>query len=99
GDALPAEDKESTLTVDREKPITQEGIMTRGKGKLSLLAASLAVATALFWSQMLISPPVTQAAMDQGIDVVQITFNARKGLPSSDATYQRHIVLDRPNAY
>jgi hypothetical protein len=58
-----------------------------------LIAASLVVATGLFWARMLTSPPVTEAAMDPGIDVAEIAVP--KGLPSFDDTYQRHTgVLD-----
>ena len=70
------------------------------KGKLSLIAASLAVAAGLFWGGMLTSPPVAQAATNQGIDVTKLTVNAPKDLPSFDATYQRHLgVLDTLKAY
>jgi hypothetical protein len=69
------------------------------KGKLSLIAASvaasLALATALFWARMLISPPVTEAATIQGVEVGRLTFNASNDLPSFDDSYQRHTgVLD-----
>ena len=67
------------------------------KGKLSLIAVSvpLAVATGLFWARMLISPPVTEAATIQGVEVGQITLSASKDLPSFDDAYQRHTgVLD-----
>ena len=68
-------------------------------GKLSLIAASvaasLALATGLFWARMLISPPVTEAATIQGVEVGRLTLNASKDLPSFDDTYQRHTgVLD-----
>jgi hypothetical protein len=65
------------------------------KGKLSLIAASIAVATGLFWAKMLVAPPVTEAATYQGIDTAQVALNAPKNLPSFDAAYQRHVgVLD-----
>ena len=71
--------------------------MTR---KFSAIAASLVVATALFGARMLTSPPVAQAATNQGIDVTKLTVNAPKDLPSFDATYQRHLgVLDTLKAY
>jgi len=70
------------------------------KGKLVLIAASLAVVTGLFWGRMLTSPPVAQAATNPGIDVAKVTLNAPKDLPSFDATYQRHLgVLDTLKAY
>jgi hypothetical protein len=63
--------------------------------KLLLLAAALAVATGLFWSKMLIAPPVTQAATNHGLDVGQLALSAPKDLPSFEARYQRHLgVLD-----
>jgi hypothetical protein len=63
--------------------------------KLFGLAAALVVATGLFWSKMLIAPPVTQAAISQGLDVNQLTLNTPKDLPSFDDKYQRHLgVLD-----
>ena len=63
--------------------------------KLFGLAAALVVATGLFWSKMLIAPPVTQAAISQGLDVHQLTANTRNDLPSFDDKYQRHLgVLD-----
>jgi hypothetical protein len=71
----------------------EEGIMTNRK--LSLIAASLVVAVGIFTARMLISPPVTMAATNQGIDVAQMALNTPKDLPSFDATYQRHTgVLD-----
>jgi hypothetical protein len=66
-------------------------------GKLSLLVASLAVATGLFWARMLISPPVSEAATNAGVDPGQITRNASTTLPTFDSIYQRHTgVLDKP---
>lgn len=63
--------------------------------KLFGLAAALVVATGLFWSKMLIAPPVTQAAISQALDVNQLTLNPPKDLPSFDDKYQRHLgVLD-----
>ena len=75
-------------------PITKEGIMT--KRTFSMIAASLVVATGLFWARMLTSPPVAEAAMDNGIDVAEMVVP--KGMPSFDDTYQRHTgVLDTLN--
>jgi hypothetical protein len=66
-------------------------------GKLSLLVASLAVATGLFWARMLISPPVSEAATNAGVDPGQITRNAPTNQPTFDSVYQRHTgVLDKP---
>ena len=63
--------------------------------KLSFVGASLAVAIGIFAARMLISPPVTMAVSNQGIDVARMAFNAPNDLPSFDATYQRHTgVLD-----
>jgi hypothetical protein len=59
------------------------------------LAAALVVAAGLFWSKMLIAPPVTQAAISHGLNVHQLTPNTPKDLPSFDDRYQRHLgVLD-----
>jgi hypothetical protein len=44
---------------------------------------------------MLTSPPVSEAAMNTGVDVTRIEFNAPKNLPSFDDKYQRGTgVLD-----
>ena len=65
------------------------------KRKLSLLGASIAVATGLFWAKVLIAPNVTEAAMISGLDPEQISRIAGTGLPSFDDKYQRHTgVLD-----
>jgi hypothetical protein len=62
---------------------------------LFLFAAAFVVATGLFGARMLTSPPVSEAAMNPGIDVGQITFNAPNNLPSFDEGYQRYTgVLD-----
>jgi hypothetical protein len=63
--------------------------------KFFLIAAAFVVATGLFGARMLTSPPVSEAAMNPGINVGQVEFNAPKNLPSFDDTFQRHIgVLD-----
>ena len=63
--------------------------------KLLLLAAALAVATGLFWSKMLIAPPVTLAAISHGLDIAQLALSTPKDLLSFEARYQRHLgVLD-----
>ena len=65
------------------------------KRNLSLLGASIAVATGLFWAKVLIAPNVTEAAMISGLDPEQISLTAGRNLPSFDDTFQRHIgVLD-----
>ena len=65
------------------------------KRTLSLLGASLAVATGLFWAKVLIAPNVTEAATVSGIDAEQVALTASKGLPSFDDKNQRHMgVLD-----
>ena len=65
------------------------------KRNLTLLGASLAIATGLFWAKVLIAPNVTEAATVSGIDAEQVALTASKGLPSFDDTYQRHMgVLD-----
>ena len=67
--------------------------MTRNK--LTLLAASLAVATGLFWAKVLIVPPVTQAASIQSLDIDAMHGAASGDLPVFDDVYQRHTgVLD-----
>ena len=66
--------------------------MTR---KFSLIAVAFVVATALFWARMLTSPPVSEAALNTGVDVTRIEFNAPKNLPSFADKYQRGTgVLD-----
>jgi len=65
------------------------------KRNLSLLGASLALATGLFWAKVLIAPNVTEAAVVGGIDAEQVGLNVPKELPSFDDKYQRHMgVLD-----
>jgi hypothetical protein len=67
--------------------------MTRSK--LTLLAASLAVATGLFWANILTVPPVTLAAPSQSLDFDAMPRAAPEDLPSFDDVYQRHTgVLD-----
>jgi len=62
---------------------------------LSLLGASIALATGLFWAKVLIAPQVTEAAVVAGLDPEQISITAGRNLPSFDDTYQRHMgVLD-----
>ena len=66
--------------------------MTR---KFSLIAVAFVVATALFGARMLTSPPVSEAAMNPGIDVGQLSSMRPRILSSFDDVYQRHIgVLD-----
>ena len=65
--------------------------MTR---KFSVFAASFVVATGVFGAWML-TTPVSEAAMNTGVDVTRIEFNAPKNLPSFDDKYQRGTgVLD-----
>ena len=68
--------------------------MTRRK--LTLLAASFAVATGFFWANILTSPPVTLAAAPiQGLDIDAMHGAAPGDLPLFDDVYQRHTgVLD-----
>ena len=67
--------------------------MTRNK--LTLLTASLAVATGLFWANILTFPPVTLAAPSQSLDIDAMDRAAPEDLPSLDDVYQRHTgVLD-----
>jgi hypothetical protein len=68
-------------------------MMTRNK--LTLLAASLAVAMGLFWANILTSPPVTMAAPSQSLDIAAMHRAAPGDLPVFDDVYQRHTgVLD-----
>ena len=65
------------------------------KRNLTLLGASLAIATGLFWAKVLIAPNVTEAATVSGIDAEQLSLTALRGLPSFEDNYQRHMgVLD-----
>ncbi len=68
--------------------------MTRNK--LTLLAASLAVAMGLFWAKVLIFPPVTLAAPPiQSLNIDAMHGAAPGNLPVFDDVYQRHTgVLD-----
>jgi hypothetical protein len=68
--------------------------MTRNK--LTLLTASLAVATGLFWANILTFPPVTLAAApSQSLDIDAMPRAAPEDLPSFDDVYERHTgVLD-----
>jgi hypothetical protein len=76
----------------RVKP-KKGAIMT--KRNLSLLGASIALATGLFWAKVLIAPNVTEAAAVSGIDPDQVALAAPKDMPSFDDNYQRHMgVLD-----
>jgi hypothetical protein len=69
-----------------------EGDMTT---KLSLIAASLAVAIGLFGVKVLIAPPTSEAALTNSISVEQLALSAPKDLREFDAEYQRHTgVLD-----
>ena len=62
---------------------------------LSLLGASIALATGLFWAKVLIAPQVTEAAAVAGLDPEQISITAGRNLPLFDDKYQRHMgVLD-----
>jgi hypothetical protein len=77
---------------ERQCHFTEGDTMT--KTKLTLLAASLAVATGLFWARMLVAPPTSEAAITSSVPVEQLTLNARN-LPQFEATYQMHTgVLD-----
>jgi hypothetical protein len=65
------------------------------KSKLTLIAASVAVAVGLFGAKVLIAPPISEAAITASIPVEQLTLNAPKNLPDFDDRYQRHLgVLD-----
>jgi hypothetical protein len=65
------------------------------RNKLTLLAASLALAMGLFWAKILIFPPVTLAAPDQTLDIDAMHRAAPGNLPAFDDVYQRHTgVLD-----
>ena len=65
------------------------------RNRLAMLAMAFAVATGLFWSKMLIAPPVSKAATDQGLNIDQVVLNTPKDMPSFEHQYQRHLgVLD-----
>ena len=86
---------ESTLHLDRDWDPDHKG-GDHDQTYVFYDAASLVVATGLFWARMLISPPVTLAATDAGIDVAEMVVP--KDLPSFDDRYQRHTgVLDTLN--
>ena len=51
------------------------------------------------WVKILIGPPVTLEATEQGLDINQLVLSTPKDLPSFDDKYQRHLgVLDVLNA-
>ena len=65
------------------------------RNRLAMLAMAFAVATGLFWSKMLIAPPVSKAATDQGLNIDQVVLNTPNDMPSFEHQYQRHLgVLD-----
>jgi hypothetical protein len=48
---------------------------------------------------VLIAPPVSVAAIEEGMDINQLALSTPKDLPSFDAKYQRHLgVLEVLNA-
>ena len=72
---------------------TRKAIVT--KRNMSLLGASVALATGLFWAKVLIAPQVTEAATVVGLDPEQMTITAGRSLPSFDDRFERHMgVLD-----
>jgi len=69
------------------------------KRKPFVFAAALVVAAGLIGAKVLIAPPVSVAATEEGIDINRIALSTPKDLPSFDAKYQRHFgVLDVLNA-
>ena len=76
-------------------PSKLTGEVSVTKRNMSLLGASLAVATGLFWAKVLIAPQVTVAATVVGLDPEQMTITAARDLPSFDDQFERHMgVLD-----
>jgi hypothetical protein len=66
------------------------------KRNLSLLGASLAVATGLFWAKVLVAPNVTEAASISGVYTEQVALIVPRNLPLFDDKYQSYMgVLDR----
>ena len=53
------------------------------------------VATGAFWAVMLQAPPKTVAAMQEGMNIGQVSLTAAQDMPSFDDMYQNHMgVLD-----
>jgi hypothetical protein len=62
---------------------------------LKYLGAAFALATAALVTSVLIRPPVSEAALPEGLNVGAIERMDRGIMPEFDATYQRRIgVLD-----
>jgi hypothetical protein len=62
---------------------------------LKYLGAAFALAAAALVTTVLIRPPVSEAALPEGVDVRAIERMDRGVIPEFDATYQRRIgVLD-----
>ena len=79
--------------------MTAEMATTRRTRRLSFFAAAAVVATGAFWATMLTSPPKSEAALPQGIDITRLTSAADPNMQSFDDKYQRHTgVLDVLNA-
>ena len=65
------------------------------KGKCSLSAAAVALAIATFLATMLTSPPKSEAALPEGMDIHRMSSTAAPGMAKFEDTYQRHTgVLD-----
>jgi len=62
---------------------------------LKYIGAAFALATAALVATVLIRPPVSEAALPEGLNVGAIERMDRGVIPEFDATYQRRIgVLD-----
>ena len=62
---------------------------------LKYFSAAFALATALFWTTMLTTPPTSKAAPPGSVDVGAIERMDLGVIPEFDATYQRRTgVLD-----
>ncbi len=77
--------------------VFKEDIMS--KRNLSLFAAAVVCATAMFWATMLTAPPTSEAALQEGpnmADVIdRLSLTADPNMPGFEDKYQRHTgVLD-----
>ena len=75
--------------------MTAEMTTTRRTRKVSFFTAAVVIATGAFWATMLTSPPKSEAALPQAIDITRLTSAADPNMATFEDKYQRHTgVLD-----
>ena len=75
--------------------MTAEMATTRRTRRVSSFGAAVVVASGAFWATMLASPPKSQAALSQGIDITRLSSAADPTMATFEDKYQRHTgVLD-----